>query len=137
MFKSYKEPPKPSHDWTDTLIEKGIPLAGAALGGVAGSFVPGGTMPGIAMGTGLGNLVSGLISEKPNSEAKMIKGLEGGMKGYQDWQKLPPAKKLDVNEAGKIPSVIPAAPVTSPGISSSYAPKFAEDMYHRKPEEIL
>lgn len=103
MFKSYEEPPKPAYDWTDMLVEKGIPLLGTAAGAALGSLVPGGTMPGMAIGSGLGNLVSGLISEKPTSEAKMAKGIQGTMKGYGDWQQLPPERKLDMNESGKMP----------------------------------
>lgn len=148
MFKAYKEPPKPAYDWTDMLVEKGIPLLGTVGGAVAGSFVPGGTMPGMAIGSGLGNLVSGLISEKPTSEAKMGLGMKGAMKGYQDWQQLPPEKMLDTDSKGKIPgaATTPASisQLTNPssggstgGYVSSYAPNFAKDMYHRKPEDQM
>lgn len=115
MFKAYEEPPEPAYDWTDMLVEKGIPLLGTAAGAALGSMVPGGTMPGMAIGSSLGQMVSGLISEKPTSEAKMAMGTKGLMKGYQDWQQLPPEKRLDTNETGKVPtgtSPTAAAPAT-------------------------
>jgi hypothetical protein len=129
MFKAYKEPPKPAYDWTDMLVEKGIPLAGTALGGIVGGIVaPGaGVAPGMAIGSGLGNMVSGLISEKPTSEAKMAKGIQGGMKGYEDWRQLPPEKKLDTNESGKIPGVTPAAaPVKIPSVAPTATNDFGQ-----------
>lgn len=154
MFKAYKEPPKPAYDWTDMLVEKGIPLLGTAGGAIAGGLIagPAGIAPGMAIGSGLGNTISGLASEKPTSEAKMAKGIQGSMKGYQDWQQLPPEKKLDTDDKGKIPGQPQsAAPKTqsiselantSPAAStggyvSSYAPNFAKDMYHRKPEDMM
>lgn len=146
MFKAYQEPPKPAYDWTDMLVEKGIPLLGTAAGAALGSMVPGGTMPGMAIGSGLGQMVSGLISEKPTSEAKMGVGLRGAMKGYKDWQELPPEKKLDTNDVGKVPGASAPAGIaklasggadTSGGYMSSYAPQFAKDMYHRKPEDTM
>jgi len=150
MFKAYKEPPKPAYDWTDMLVEKGIPLLGTAGGAIAGGLIagPAGIAPGMAIGAGLGNTISGLASEKPTSEAKMGLGMKGAMKGYQDWQQLPPEKMLDTDSKGKIPgaSTTPASisQLTNPsggsstgGYVSSYAPNFAKDMYHRKPEDQM
>lgn len=150
MFKAYKEPPKPAYDWTDMLVEKGIPLAGSVIGGLAGSAIaPGaGTGAGMAIGSGIGNMISGLISEKPTSEAKMGVGMKGAMKGYQDWQQLPPEKKLDTDDKGKVPGAAaapasisqlanPSSGSSTGGYVSSYAPNFAKDMYHRKPEDEM
>lgn len=138
------------------LVEKGIPLLGSAGGAIAGGFAagPAGIAPGMSLGTGLGTTLSGLISDKPTSEAKMAKGMQGAMKGWGDWQQLPPEKKLDISQAGKIPGASsptattpatigqlasggmsqPSAP--SSGYVSSYAPNFAKDIYHRKPEDM-
>jgi hypothetical protein len=150
MFKAYKEPPKPAYDWTDMLVEKGIPLLGAGAGAVIGGLVaPGvGIAPGMAIGSGLGNMVSGLVSEKPTSEAKMGVGMKGAMKGYQDWEQIPPEKKLDTNDKGNVPGAAtapasisqlanPSSGSSTGGYASSYAPNFAKDMYHRKPEDDM
>lgn len=143
MFKAYQEPPKPSYDWTDMLVEKGIPLLGAGAGAIAGGLLagPAGIAPGMAIGSGLGNTISGLASEKPTSEAKMGIGMKGAMKGYQDWQQLPPEKKLDTDDKGKVPGmptgddlvkISKIAPTTEDELlqktkyQSSYAPMFAK-----------
>jgi len=112
MFKAYKEPPKPAYDWTDMLVEKGIPLLGAAGGAVAGGLIggPPGIAAGMSLGSGLGNMVSGAISEKPTAEAKMARGMAGAQQGYKDWRELPPEKKLDTNEEGKIPGMSTSDP---------------------------
>jgi hypothetical protein len=129
MFKAYKEPRKPAYDWTDMLVEKGIPLLGTAGGAIAGGLIagPAGIAPGMAIGSGLGNTISGLASEKPTSEAKMAKGIQGGMKGYEDWRQLSPEKKLDTNESGKIPGVTPAAaPVKIPSVAPTATNDFGQ-----------
>jgi hypothetical protein len=59
----------------------------------------------MSLGSGLGNMVSGAISEKPTAEAKMAKGMAGAQQGYKDWRELPPEKKLDTDEKGKIPGL--------------------------------
>lgn len=108
MFKAYQEPPKPSYDWTDMLVEKGLPILGGAAGAVIGGLSPAGPAgiaPGMSLGTGLGTTLSGLISNKPTAEAKMAKGIEGAQKGWKDWRELPPEKKLDTDEKGKIPGL--------------------------------
>jgi hypothetical protein len=107
MFKSYEEPPKPAYDWTDMLVERGIPLLGTAGGAIAGGLIAGppGVAAGASLGAGLGNMVSGAISEKPTAEAKMARGLAGAQQGYKDWRELPPEKKLDTDEKGKIPGL--------------------------------
>lgn len=143
MFKAYKEPPKPAYDWTDMLVEKGIPLLGAGAGAVAGGLIggPAGIAAGMSLGSGLGNMVSGAISEKPTSEARMAYGMKGAQQGWKDWQELPPKKELDTNDEGKIPGLptgnelvkIPTITPTKEDellagtkYQSSYAPMFAK-----------
>jgi hypothetical protein len=104
MFKAYQE--TPHSDWTDGLLKKGIPIAGAVIGGALGAIAgPEGIAPGMQIGSGIGNMVGGMVVEDPNSEAKMAKGLETGLKGYKEWQQLPPKKNLDTDEKGKIPGL--------------------------------
>ena len=74
--------------------------------------------------------------------------MKGAMKGYQDWQQLPPEKMLDTDSKGKIPGAAatpasisqlanPSGGGSTGGYVSSYAPNFAKDMYHRKPEDQM
>lgn len=115
MFKAYKE--SPHSDWTDNLIQKGIPLVGTVGGAILGGAIggPGGIGPGMQMGSGIGNAIGGMVSEKPTGEAQMATGLKSGLKGWEEWRQLPPEKKLDTNETGKVPtgtSPTAAAPAT-------------------------
>jgi hypothetical protein len=129
MFKAYKEPPKPTYDWTDMLVEKGIPLLGIAGGAIAGGLIggPPGVAAGASLGGGLGNMVSGAISEKPTAEAKMARGMAGAQQGYKDWRELPPEKKLDTNESGKITGATPAAaPVKIPSVAPTATNDFGQ-----------
>lgn len=141
MFKAYKEPPH--SDWTDNLIQKGIPLigtvGGAIIGGAAGG--PGGIGPGMQIGSGIGNAVAGMVSEKPTGEAQMATGIKSGLKGWEEYRQLPPENKLDTNTKGKIPGmptgddlvkISKIAPTTEDELlqktqyQSSYAPMFAK-----------
>ena len=126
MFKAYQET---SHsDWTDNLLKKGIPIAGTVIGGALGAIAgPEAIGPGMMIGSGIGNMVGGMVTEDPNSEAKVAKGIEGGLKGYQEWRQLPPKKKLDTNEEGKIPGVTPAAaPVKIPSVAPTATNEFGQ-----------
>lgn len=127
MFKAYKEPIK--SEWTDNLLRKGIPLAGTVIGGAIGAAAGGGAGvgPGMQIGSGIGNLVGGMVTEDPNSEAKVAKGIESGLKGYQEWRQLPPEKKLDTNEKGKIPSTTTVeTPVKIPSVAPASTGDFGQ-----------
>lgn len=148
MFKAYQEPPH--SDWTDNLLQKGIPLVGTVGGAIAGGLIggPAGIGPGMQMGSGIGNAIGGMVTEKPTGEAQMATGLKGGLKGWEEWRQLPPEKKLDTDDKGKIPGAAatpasisqlanPSGGSSTGGYVSSYAPNFAKDMYHRKPEDQM
>jgi hypothetical protein len=118
MFKAYKEPPKPSFDYKEFAIEKGLPLAGSLLGAGVGAYLggPAGVGIGSQIGGSLGGMASGALSEKPGSQATMMRGTQGAIKGYEDWRTKVPKDALDINAAGKIPnpSSAPESANTSP-----------------------
>lgn len=144
MFKAYKEPPKPAFDMEKALIEKGLPLLGTAAGAAIGSAVaPGvGTTLGAQIGGSLGGMASGALSEEPGSQAQMMKGVEGAIKGYDKWREKVPSNKLDMGEdkedesqykLATVKYVDPTSNITNknamvdeaPMYSSSRAPRFA------------
>lgn len=120
MFKAYKEPPKPSFDWKEWGVEKGIPLLGTVGGGIAGALIapgdPAAISTGAQLGGNLGGALSGALTDKPIGQAQMMKGLEGGLKGYDTWQQKVDTKKLQTNLQGKEPGMGAAQPVAAPQV---------------------
>lgn len=115
MFKAYKEPPKPSFDWKQWGIEKGIPLAGTVAGTAIGGYFGSPTI-GAQIGGNLGGALSGALTEKPTGQAQMMKGFEGAAKGYDTWKEKVPSDELDINKEGKAPGVGAAQPAAVPAV---------------------
>lgn len=129
MFKAYKEPPKPSFDWKEWGIEKGIPLLGTVGGGVAGALIAPGDPNAISIGSklggNLGGALSGALSDKPQSQAQMMKGFEGAIGAKDDWTKKIKTGKLQTNPTGTNPQQSPAQPETTTPQVQQIAPESA------------
>lgn len=119
-------------DWTDTLVNKGLPIAGGIAGGIIGGMSGGapGAMAGAQAGLGAGQTLSGLFGQDEYSKARMMQGVETGLKGYQQYQKAIPVGIQTGGEGTSVPSQQPmSAPKTTvsslgPTIESSRAPAF-------------
>jgi len=78
MFTQKVKLEKTGEDWSDKLVNKGLPILGAVAGGVIGSKAgPTGAVGGAQAGQQLGSALGGLISDDPYSTAKTQQSLYG------------------------------------------------------------
>ena len=102
MFRAY-QPPAEHEDWTDSLINKGLPIVGGVIGGVAGGLAGGapGAIAGAAGGLGLGQSLAGTLTGRgATGEAKVEQGLATGLKAYELYGKtVKPYTDLQTQEA--------------------------------------
>ena len=96
MFKSY-QPPAQQEDWTDSLLNKAVPLAagiGAGLaaiptGGMSLAAIPAVLAAGTT-GFGAGQALTGALNSKPGSGARMQQGIGTAMQGASVLNQIDP-----------------------------------------------
>jgi hypothetical protein len=83
MFTQKVKLEKTGEDWSDKLVNKGLPIAGAVAGGIIGGKMggPTGAVSGAQAGQQLGSALGGLISDDPYSTAKTQQSLYGAAPG--------------------------------------------------------
>lgn len=79
MFTQKVKMQKTGEDWSDKLVNKGLPILGSVAGGVVGGYMggPAGAVGGAQAGQQLGSALGGLISDDPYSTAKTQQSLYG------------------------------------------------------------
>ena len=79
MFKQKVKLEKTGEDWSDKLVNKGLPMLGSVAGTIVGGYMggPAGAVGGAQAGQQLGSALGGLISDDPYSTAKTQQSLYG------------------------------------------------------------
>jgi len=83
MFTQKVKLEKTGEDWSDKLVNKGLPMLGSVAGTIVGGYMggPAGAVGGAQAGQQLGSALGGLISDDPYSTAKTQQSLYGAAPG--------------------------------------------------------
>jgi len=131
MFQKKVYAQKTGEDWSDKLLTKGLPIAGAVAGGIIGGKMggPAGAVGGSQAGQQLGTALGGLLSDDPYSAARVQSSLMGAPKAadtaYETYLRRK-ANEAQTNPQGTVPQQQSLAPVKQPTVAAA-GPEVSSD----------